>query len=735
MMLDATPMLPQVAAALPPDVRWFSGGGCVIEREVVEVSVGGVLVGCYARGDRGTRNAILVGLAADPRMHLGHLAQAFGLSEEQVRVIRRRYERDGLMAIVAPRHRRRSRSKITPALRRTLDALFDAGKSVRAAHAVVAKTRTISRATVGVARKEWATRTSAVRTCPLDEAPPLQSGLGLDDEPATTATAEAAAAAGEVSASGSAGTEAASSVVAAPDEGAPRSCEAMQHAGSWLLLGLLERYGLHDLAGEISGRHGLASDAVRVALDAFTIALAIGQGTVEGVRRVATPTAPALLRTPTCPSADWVRGTLHDFADDGAARFHLGMAGRYLDAARADDGPAVFYVDNHLRPYTGQAVIRRGWRMQDKRVLPGTSDFYVHDEDGRPTLRTVAPSHPSLTEVLLEIADLLRAGLGDEQRILLAFDRGGAFPEVLAGLRDESYEFVTYERRPYRLLLPSEFTRELELRVGEDEVERIAFAEFRVPLGRGRGDVRRIAIRTPEERQVNLLAIGPTPAERLVEIQRGRWNQENGLKHGVERWRINQLDGRQTVAYAPETIVPNPARRRLNHALRLACVDEGLARRLLARLDEDDPKCAVAATALAEALALQHELIERRAVTPTRAPLCETELAGKLVFHPGEYKTVLDTVRIAGANAEADLAEWLAPHLPRPAEAKKTIANLFVAPGRVDVGSRTIHVTLAPAGTDPEHRAFGELYRSVNGADLRLPGDPRRRVLRFGSQV
>jgi transposase-like protein len=731
MMLESTPMLPQVAAALPPDVHWFSPGGCVVEREdAVEVAVGGILVGSYRKDDVGARNAILVGLAADPKMHLGHLAQAFGLSEEMVRVVRRRHEREGLAAIVVRRPGRGGGvSKITPALRRRLEALFVQGKSVTEAHDLVAGKYAISRATVGLARKEWGAKKASAAMRPAQDEATAQPTLPrvIDEAPQKmTAKGESVA---ELSSPG----QAPGGTIA--DDGEVRGCALMQHAGSWLLLGLMDRYGMHRLADKVCDARNLPQEPVRVALDAFATALAIGQGCVEGVRRLATPTASLLLRSASCPSADWVRRTLHEFSDVGAERFHLGMAGRYLEAARADNGPAVFYVDNHLRPYTGQAVIRRGWRMQDKRVLPGSSDYYVHDEDGRPTLRTMSPSHASLTEVLLEIADLLRAGLGEEERILLAFDRGGAFPQSLAALRDNNYEFVTYERRPYRLLLPSEFTREMELPVGDDEVERLAFAEYRVPLGRGRGDVRRIAIRTPEERQVNLLAISQEPAERLIAIQRGRWRQENGLKHGVERWSINQLDGRRTEAYAPETIVPNPARRRLNRALRLACVDKGLARRLLARLDAGNPKREAAEVALAEALGTQRELIERRAVTPTHAPLSETELAGKLVYHPGGYKTVLDTVRIAAANAEADLAEWLAPHLPRATEAKKTVANLFAAPGRVRVGSRTVRVDLAPAGTGPEHRAFAELFRTVNAADLRLPGDPRRRVLRFRSQI
>jgi hypothetical protein len=46
---------------------------------------------------------------------------------------------------------------------------------------------------------------------------------------------------------------------------------------------------------------------------------------------------------------------------------------------------------NHMRPYTGKHVIRRGWRMQDKRVRPGVSDYYVHEADGRPLFRIDVP--------------------------------------------------------------------------------------------------------------------------------------------------------------------------------------------------------------------------------------------------------------------------------------------------------------------------------------------------------
>ncbi|MFO8074065.1 MAG: hypothetical protein R6V85_19575 [Polyangia bacterium] len=53
-------------------------------------------------------------------------------------------------------------------------------------------------------------------------------------------------------------------------------------------------------------------------------------------------------------------------------------------------------------------------------MLSGASDYYVHDEDGRPVCRVEAPGHDALTDFLSPIAALSRSGLDDRQRILLA---------------------------------------------------------------------------------------------------------------------------------------------------------------------------------------------------------------------------------------------------------------------------------------------------------------------------
>jgi hypothetical protein len=736
--MDALATLP--LEATPPDtwVRWFAPYGCVVERGAMcEVRVGGLLIGQFERDgrDRSVRNVLLVTLAQEPKMHLGHLAKAFGVSEEYLRLLRRKAESCGLGAVLL--RRTGGKERVTTRQRARLRRWFAEGAWPAEAWRRQPKRNRLSVATVQREHVRWRAETRSPAAPTTATAPPepqltlLAAGssddTAADDEafaPPTDSTATDNETVASPGASSSDDTAAEDEDVGAvrPISAAPvQDGRMVQHLGSWIMLALAHGQGLHAEAE----KHDRGSrTSLRIALDAVVTALAIGERCVEGVRRLATPTAPLLLRAGHTPTASFVRRRLWRLGEAGGAALAAGMATRYLAAARDDDSAAVFFVDNHLRPYTGQEVLRKGWRMQDRRVLPGATDYYVHDEDGRPILRHAVPSHDSLTQHLEPIAERLRDALGDEQRILLAFDRAGAYPEELAALRDARFEFVTYERKPYPELLPSAFS-EVEI-LGD----RVGLYENRLRnLGRGRGRVRRIAIRTEDHRQVNYLAVSREPAERLVEILWKRWNQENAFKHGVERWGLNQLDGRRITSYPPGTIVPNPLRRRIDHALRIARVEEGMARRILARV-ADGPLRHRAERDLAEALARQEYLEWLRPHAPKHAPVEETELRDTLVHHTGELKEVVDAVRIICANIEADLAVHVAPLLHRPREAKKVVRNLLAAPGNVRVARGAIHIQLAPAANRNERIALASLLQTVTGWDLTLPGDPAARPLR-----
>lgn len=717
----ALPMIGEFA--VHPNERWFSSRGCVVHRgEERDVFVGGTLIGSFGVGDDGERNAILIGLMADEAVRVGKVAAAFGLVPETLRLLRKLHDEKGLGAVVA-RKRGGSESKVTPKLRARMVSMFEAGLGASAVHLKLRGR--LSRRTVAYAQAAW--RAQSTPPAPVAAVPvPAQIAMPLEavhDAVPSSSTSDADA-------------------LASSEEGAseeeeriaallPRAGRFVQHLGTWLMLASVAQLGLHRRADEARGDR-VDDDTLRIALDSVVCALSLGEGCVEGVRRLATPSAATLLRAERAPSATWTRRVLGRFADSlGAVCLHLGMSREYIEAARVKAGerPVVFYVDNHMRPYTGAQTVRRGWRMQDKRVRPGITDYYVHDEDGRPVMRIDVPSHDALTSWLSPIARQLRDALGPDVKILLAFDRAGAFPEQMASLREQDFEFVTYERKPYTLLSPAAFPHTLTL-----DGETLHYADARTNLGKARGRVRRIALRMPDARQVNLVAISTQDAPWLIGVMRGRWVQENAFKHGVERWGINQLDGRKTLPYPPDTLIPNPARRRLDRALRIARMRDGHARRELASLAPDHPRRARLDKDLADAIEQQRQLLALRPATPKKAPLAETELAGKLVKHKSNYKTAIDAIRIACANAETDLAGELAPFLARPAEAKRALRNLLAAPGHVRLGKRTITVTLLPAANANELRAFHSLLDVLARANLTLPNDPLRRRLRFRSQ-
>jgi hypothetical protein len=121
--------------------------------------------------------------------------------------------------------------------------------------------------------------------------------------------------------------------------------------------------------------------------------------------------------------------------------------------------------------------------------------------------------------------------------------------EVLADLRDAGIEFVTYERAPYPAIAVTAFDRAV---VARGETYQLHESRNK-NLGDKRGRIRRIALRTPDGKQINIVAISTAPAEQLIAIllgdpalklPSGRWQQENAFHHGDARWGINQLDDR-----------------------------------------------------------------------------------------------------------------------------------------------------------------------------------------------
>jgi hypothetical protein len=754
---------PTEAVEAPSETHEFSLTGYVTWRgERREVYVGGSLVGWFEERDIAMRNILLIAASRAIGVDMRRLAKAFGISPAMGRNIRRRYKQQGMQGIVKVKRGGRERL-LTTKLQARLERLFEKGLVIDEAYEKIR--RCVSRTLVGRAHKRWIDAKNA------DDGPGLQSeestgmlalagepkpqnaGVLSDDAAAEVvvprerrAPKQSVVVAGPIAAGENPEQECGEDRSRAPSR-LPRVSESeqpVQHLGSWVMLAMLNALGIYayaevlrqktrtDLGGE--GKSVMKADALRLAIDAVAIALTLRQKTVEGVRRIATVSARILLRMrrerPLSPS--WVRRILGKFSTGNSDLFRMAIATTLVQQSErhaAELRRVVFYIDNHMRPYTGKFRIRKGWRMQSKRAVPGNADYWVHDADGRPVFRVDSPGHESLVQWLRPIGRLLREALKDENVVIvLVFDRAGAYPHEMAELRDEGFEFATYERKPTGKLSTSAFQQQITLRSKSYGIAEVG----RKNLGKSRGRVRRVVLETPEGKQVNLLAVSKASALEVAHLVTQRWAcQENQFKRGVERWGINELDGRTVELYPSDATIPNPARSRVDRDLRLARAVEGDALRRLQDLGAGDPKRERIQSDLDRARRVQQELLELRPKVPKHAPVKDTELFGELVQHKQCYKHTVDAIRVGLANAESELAARLGPMLTRPAEAKRTLDNLLCAPGTVIANRDTITITLSPAGTTSEQQAFQRFLAELSELPLALPGDPGQRRLKF----
>jgi hypothetical protein len=751
---------PTETVEAPSETLEFSLTGHVINRaERREVYVGGLLLGWFAQKDTALRNILLVAASRAPGVNMPKLAKAFGIAEAMGRNIRRRQRQHGTLAIVESKRSGRER-KLTTKLQARLERLFEKGLMIDEAHEKIR--RCVSRALVGRAHKCWIDAKKAdedlkpqsenpTGICAQVQEPKPQHAEALSGDTAKVVVARERRAPTQT-------LEIAEPVAErerlAPEHGDSPSSQApqflplvseseqpVQHLGAWVMLAMLNALGIYACAEVLrqktltaGGKIVMKADALRLAIDAVAISLTLRQKTVEGVRRLATASAAILLRMrgrgPLSPS--WVRRILGTFSTGNSDLFRMAMATILVQQSErhaAELRRVIFYIDNHMRHYTGRFRIRKGWRMQSKRAVPGNADFWVHDADGRPVFRVDSPGHESLVQWLRPIGRLLREALKDENVIIvLVFDRAGAYPHEMAELRDEGFEFATYERKPNGKLAKSAFQTEITLRRKTYGLAEVGHKN----LGKGRGRVRRVVLKTPEGKQVNLLAVSKASAQEVAHYVTQRWAcQENQFKRGVERWGINELDGRTVEPYPSDAIIPNPARSRIDRDMRLARAVEGDALRRLQSLGATDPKRERVQKDLARARCNQKELLKLRPKVPTHAPVKDTELFGELVRHKQCYKHTVDAIRIGLANAESELAARLGPMLPRPAEAKRTLDNLLCAPGTVTANRDSITITLSPAGNTSEQQAFQQFLAELSELPLALPGDPGQRRLRF----
>src|SRR5665648_312662 len=399
----------------------------------VLVAWGNSLVCRYERDDNGMRNLVIVALT-DAGRRIDEVARVFGLTATYVSILRGRAHRDGSAGLVKRRGRPRKLSE-----RQVARAQVWAGAGW---------TQRAIADRLGVARSVIGEVLARVGPAPVQDVLP-EPAAAVESELTDLADAEEPDA--EESGTEESGTDAEVTVPVQVGNGftgsariatGTRSC---RYAGAMLLYPYLHMVGAGQVFASLTGGPARRYDDLSV-LTSATLAFALGVPAVEGtkhLRRADAGAATGLDLTPQLATLRARLGVLADGSDPLALQ--RGFAAGMLAADPADD--SVYFVDDHFVPYAGARPVAKGWNTNRRHAQPGRDDTVVTDARGRAVVFS-SGEPTSLSSNLPEVLDQLRAVLGPDAPILLAFDRGGAYPSAFTACHNAGAHWVTYRRAP-----------------------------------------------------------------------------------------------------------------------------------------------------------------------------------------------------------------------------------------------------------------------------------------------
>ena len=679
------------------------------------VSCGRRLLYRYAADDTGMRNLAIVALT-DAGRRVDAVAAVFGFTATYVSMLRGRARRHGSAGLV----RRRGRPpKLTD--RQVLQARTWAAQGW---------TQRAIADRLGVAASVISELLERLGAAPVQEVLPEPS------EPSEPAAAGeltglgGAAAPGVPAGSELAGPAPTDAAVALPGQAGSHRIGTgsyrCRYAGVMLLHPFLHRVGAEAIFASLTGGPARRYDDLAV-LSSATLGFALGIDTVEGskhLRRAEAGAAVGLTRMPELKTFRTRLGALADGSDPlGLQRaFAAGML-------RCDPaGDPVYFVDDHFVPYSGAQPVAKGWNTKRRHAQPGQDDTMLVDARGRAVI--FGSGEPSgLVKTLPAVLSQLRQVLGADAKILLGFDRGGAFASAFTACREAQADWVTYRRAP---LIEATATPRRSWTVRDGRRISVLLADEIVELT-GYGSARQLTLfeNTIPILQVLTSDLTATGASLLCWL-RARWRIENLFKYAVEHNGIDRLAD-YCMDLGPDTRkVANPARIAARKTVAAAQAALIAAERALPQLlaGTGSPK------QMNAALPKLHTQIQnatraleqaKTALRPIPAKVLATELdPGAQRARPRLERRGLQMVlRLLAFNAEAWLAEHFNTYLVDPNEYRAILRHLLRLGGQIDYRSDRITVTLDQPDSPRVARALTLLAEELNATPARLPGDRR----------
>ena len=501
-----------------------------------------------------------------------------------------------------------------------------------------------------------------------------------------------------------------------------------RHAGAMLLHAFAARAGAGQVFHAAAGEDARPGDAAL--LSAVSMCFALGAATTEQFKHLAAAEAGPLAGLSRLPDLRTLRPGLAAIADrTDPLKLQRMFAAAMLAADPVTSG--VYYVDDHFVPYTGAKPVAKGWNNKRGRAEKGRADTHVTAHDGRAVcFVTGEPSGLSVT-LPKALAELKKAA-GPGAKIMLGFDRGGAYPAVFAHCRDQQVHWVTYRRAP--LAVPAMLPVITAITVAGRRRE-ITWAEETVQL-KDYGDARQITLFEHGNVVLQILTsdFDACPAEILAWLK-SRWREENFLKYASENYGIDKICDYAAQITVNTKMTDNPARKTANTQVRDAEKNLAAAERALAALLAD-PDTAPAAKNKAIPAAsrkitaarkeLQAATAARRGI-PAKLPADQIDPEARTAVLRAGRRGLQMVLRLLAHNAEHWLASRLNAYLRDDDEYRAITRETIIRglAGTITLAPAAVTVALQAPAAPRVARAFALLIDEINAQPPSIPGDNR----------
>jgi len=522
------------------------------------------------------------------------------------------------------------------------------------------------------------------------------------------------------------------------DDAAPMFMAAgrIPHGGLLLAVPAILSSGVLSCARRIYGDIGPAFYGLRTTFVTLLLTALLRIKRPEGLKEHAPQDLGRVFGLDRAPEVKTVRRKLARLAAFGRAT----AFGRALAEHRvAERGAALgfLYVDGHVRVYHGQRTLPKAHVARMRLAMPGTTDYWVNDQEGEPLFVVTAEANAGLCRMLPEILREVRSYVGERQ-VTIVFDRGGWSPKLFQNMIADGFDLLTYRKGRFRKVARSRFQEHTAKFNGK--TVRYLLADQGVRLLDGALRLRQVTRFTPEtghqtpiitsRRDLSAAAV----AYRMFE----RWRQENFFKYLREEYALDALVDYSVEPANPERAVPNPARHELDAAIRAAWTElqrrvaqfglEAVVSREARHPTMRGFKIAHAKknSQIRQAWERLTRLRARRAKLPHRVPVRDV-VEGPVVKLATERKHLTNLLKMVAFQVESELVENIRPHYRRTDQEGRTLVqNMLASPADFELTDNELRVVVAPLSSAHRTRALERLCEDLTRCNARFPGSKLR---------